>query len=1022
MNRWFPDFLRGGLPQRASVWWWAAVVLLGSPAARFEAGAATFTVANLNDSGPGSLRQAILDANAAPGLDTILFQIPGAAPHIIRPLTALPPLLDPVVIDGATQPDYAGTPTVQLVGTAAGPSSGLRLFAGSDGSTVRGLAINRFGDFGIRIDSSGSNVVQANFLGTDATGAVAGNGNGGVMVLNASGNLIGGTNAAQRNVLSGGNNYGVYLQGASSGNTVAGNFIGTTAAGTNALGNVTGGVVIYGAPSNLIGGTTPGAGNVIAGNAGGGVLISTAAATANQVQGNWIGTDRTGRLALGNGASGVKIDGAAGNLIGGTNAAAGNVIAANGEAGVFLNGAVSNSVQGNFIGTDATGTNALGNAFAGVTLADADGNLIGGPPGAGNVISGNQQDGVFVSTNSAGNQFAGNLIGLDATGARALANQFDGIALNNAPSNYISGNVISGNVDYGVWILGANASGNVIQGNTIGLDATAGVARGNQLSGVRLESPANLIGGPDAADRNIISGNARDGITLVGAAATGNVVQGNFIGTDLGGAAALPNLRGGIGLSGAADNLIGGAEPGAGNVISGNGSAGIWLVGYSAASNLIQGNRIGTDATGMFGLGNALEGIYLETAVSNVIGGSTTGNGNVISANGTRGIYLNAAGWTRIQGNFLGTAIDGLSALGNGYNTSGGGGFSTIDLLGATNNLIGGSTTGAGNRIAYAPAVTGAFYAGVRVRSANNGFPVSPVDSTNNAILGNAIFANGGLGIDIGPYGVTADASCTSVSGGNRLQNFPVLADAASGINTRVRGSLTSLPNQSYRVQFFSNPACQATGIGRGYGEGQVFLGEAIIAANSTCTNSFTAILPVAVPPGYVITATASNPYNNTSEFSACLPVSPLPMLTFTLVGGTQIAFSWTNSVTGLTLVETTSLTPPVQWVPVTNTPTDVNGQFVVIRSVSDADRFYALMFEVPAPPLPTLDLAPAGDQQVALSWTNTATRFALEEATNLAPPIQWSPVTNTPAVVNGQFVVTVPGTNSSRFYRLGFQ
>lgn len=1002
MTRWSPVVLRRGARWRANVYRWAsAAALLCAPAARFAAHAATLTVANLNDSGSGSLRQAILNANAAPGLDTIIFQIPGAAPHTLTPLTALPPLLDAVVIDGTTQPDFAGTPTVQLVGASAGPSSGLRLFAGSDGSTVRGLVINRFGDFAIRIDGSGSNVIQANFLGTDVTGtAAAGNGNGGVMVLNASGNLIGGTNAAQRNVISGGNNYGVYIQGSASGNTVAGNLIGTTATGTAPLGNVTGGVVIYGATGNLIGGPAPGAGNVISGNSGGGVFISTATAAGNRVQGNFIGTDRSGRVALGNGTSGVKIDGATANFIGGANAAARNVIAANGEAGVFLNGAVSNLVQGNFIGTDATGTNALGNTFAGVTLAGASGNVIGGPAGAGNVISGNQQDGVFLSTNSAWNQVAGNLIGLDATGAVALTNEFDGVALNNAPSNVISGNAISGNADYGVWILGANATGNLLQGNVIGTDATARAAQANLLSGVRIESPGNVVGGADPALRNIISGNAQDGVTLLGAAAAGNVVQGNFIGTDGSGTFALPNLRAGVGLSDAPGNLIGGAAAGAGNLLSGNYVWGLYAIGAGAFGNVIQGNRIGTDASGTRALGN-WDGLRMVGTGGNTIGGLVPGAGNLISGNPDLGIGLTNVWWTTIQGNLIGTKADGFSALGNGAHG--------VEIRGlSTNNLVGGLVPGAGNRIAFSKTINGFGYVGVRVRDA----------ALDNAILGNAIFANDGLGIDLGNYGVQPITACGSATGANLLENYPVLTAAYSGPFLAVRGSLNSTSGQMYRLQFFADPTCDP----RGHGQGQIYLGDAAVVTSNDCTVNFSVALPGAVPTGYALTATATDPAGNTSEFSACVPVLPMPTLSFTPAAGGQVAVSWPDTAAGFTLVEADDLTSPTSWSPVANPPVDGNGQFMVLRPATNGLRFYALMFEIPAPPLPTLTLTPADGQQVALSWTNTATRFALEQTGDLVPPVQWSPVTNTPAVVNGQFVVTAPATNGSRFYRLEFQ
>ena len=201
--------------------------MMAWPACR-PATASTFTVTNAADIGSGSLRQAILDANASPGLDTIAFRIPGPAPHTIAPASPLPPLLDPVVIDGTTQPDFNGQPTVQLAGANAGANSAFRFLAGSSFSTIRGLVIGGFGDFGIRMEGSDSNVVQGNFIGAGVSGTqIDGNANGGVMILNASGNRIGGTSPAQRNILSGGNSYGVYIQGsASTGNIVSGNTVG----------------------------------------------------------------------------------------------------------------------------------------------------------------------------------------------------------------------------------------------------------------------------------------------------------------------------------------------------------------------------------------------------------------------------------------------------------------------------------------------------------------------------------------------------------------------------------------------------------------------------------------------------------------------------------------------------------------------------------------------------------------------------------------------------------------------------
>src|SRR5690242_19021536 len=203
--------------------------------------AATFTVTTTADSGPGSLRQAILDANGSPGQDTIAFAIPGSGVRSIAPASALPTVIDSVVIDGFTQPGSSpNTATVgnnaviliELSGANAGAADGLSITAG--GSTVQGLAVNRWQLNGIRIATLGNNLVTDNFLGTDAAGNVGlGNGFSGVTVLFASstGNTISG------NVISG-NATGVSTAGpGDQGTQIIGNLIGTNAAGTAAIPN-----------------------------------------------------------------------------------------------------------------------------------------------------------------------------------------------------------------------------------------------------------------------------------------------------------------------------------------------------------------------------------------------------------------------------------------------------------------------------------------------------------------------------------------------------------------------------------------------------------------------------------------------------------------------------------------------------------------------------------------------------------------------------------------------------------------
>jgi titin len=893
--------------------------------------AATLVVANTSASGPGSLQQAILDANATNGLDTIIFKIPGAGVHTITPANALPPITDSVVIDATTQPGFAGTPLIELNGSSAGGNDGLRLQAGS--STIRGLAINRFTASAIHVlFPSGTNSIQGNFIGTAPSGTIArGNGIEGIWLSGSTGNLIGGI-GTNGNVIAANGDAGVYLLNSAS-NTIQGNFVGLNAAGTAALGNANNGIYLINAPGNLVGGTTPGARNVVSGNGGSGLYLNGAATKGNLVQGNYLGTDRTGTVAIHNAGDGVTLNGAPGNTIGGTNTGAGNLLSGNSQGGVGLKGAGSdnNLVQGNFIGTDASGRRALGNTFSGITIFGGNSNLVGGTTTAArNIVSANKLSGVYVTTNSVGNLVQGNFIGVDAAGTSALGNVINGISIDNASLNTVGGttagarNVISGNTNYGIEVFGAAATGNVIQGNYIGPEVTGLSALANRLCGVHILSPGNTIGGSVGGAGNMISGNGQDGIFLDGARAANNVVQGNLIGTVAGGTAGWGNGRAGIGVSGAPGNTIGGATANAGNLLSANGDAGIYLIASGATGNVIQGNTIGTDVTGTLALGNTYEGIYVERAPTNTIGGAAPGAGNLISANGMGGVFLTNAPWNVIQGNSIGTKQDGLSALGNLLHA--------VDCqAGACNTTIGGAS-GAGNRLAFSQTYRGYGYSGVRIRA----------DSTNNAILGNAIFSNDGFGIDLGNYGVNANISCDAGSGANMAQNYPVLAQAVSGNGTGVRGTLNSRPNQAFLLQFFANLTCDSSG----YGEGRTYLGQKSVVTGNGCNASFVASLPGFVPVGYVITATATDSANNTSEFSACVPVSSVPALTVRPSANHQVSLAWTNTATGFVLEQTDSLSPPIQWTTVTNNPVLTNGQFVVTLSAPAGSRFYLLSFE----------------------------------------------------------------------------
>jgi hypothetical protein len=569
---------------------------------------ATFTVVNTDDGGLGSLRQAMLDANANSGADLIAFAIPGSGVHTLNVGSAggqpLPTITDPVTIDGTTQPGYAGSPLIELNGAAESPeANGLFITVGH--CTVRGLVINRFTSDGIELSEGGDNLIEGNYIGTDPSGTIA-------------------------------------------------------------LGNHGVGVVIFYGAGNTVGGTAAGAGNLISGN-----------------------------------VRGVEI---------------------------FAPGATGNLVEGNFIGTDVTGTVALGNA----------------------------EDGVFIS-----------------------------------------------------------------------------------------HQPGNTVGGTATGARNLISGNHHDGVLIAGATATGNLVQGNYIGTDVTGSVALGNANRGVEvINSASGNTVGGTTAAAANLIAGNHGEGV-LLSSGATANLVEGNQVGTDATGTQGLGNYFDGVLITNASGNTIGGSQTGAGNLIAANGGNGIALSGSGAT---GNVLGGNLIGTDASGSNPLENAGAG---VALATAAHNTIGG-TAGAANRIAF---------------NGGAGVAITGSAAIGNRINGDAIFSNTGLGIDLNNDGVTPNDVGDGDTGPNRLQNFPVLTTVTStATSTTIQGTLNSRAGTKFLLQFFASAAADPSG----FGEGQTFLGAASIKTGAGGNASFKITLSTPLPAGQsVVTATATDPSGNTSEFSA---------------------------------------------------------------------------------------------------------------------------------------------------------
>jgi hypothetical protein len=535
-----------------------------------------------------------------------------------------------------------------------------------------------------------------------------------------------------------------------------------------------------------------------------------------------------------------------GTTIGGTIAGARNLISGNGGSGVDISGlGLKDLVEGNFIGTDVTGNNALGNAFRGVEIDNSTNNVVGGTTaGARNIISGNALSGGYMGSSiTTRNVVEGNYIGLNAAGKGALGNGIQGVEIDGAPGNTIGGtetggrNVISGNAGNGVWIHGAGATGNLIAGNFIGTNPAGTAPLGNMANGVEIDSSGNSVGGTTSAARNVISGNSGDGINIT-PGVSGTLVQGNYIGTNAAGTAALGNAGGvaGVEMNGASGNTIGGTTPGTRNVISGNARNGIIIRGAGATANIVEGNYIGTNAAGKAVLGNGGDGVFINDMSSNTIGGTTTGARNIIAGNAGNGIHITGAGGTNnvVEGNSIGTNAAGTAALGNSAN-------GVLIEGGASNNTIGGTAKGAGNTIA------------------NNGAAgVNVALGTGNGIHQNAIFANTGTGIVLG-------------SGANNNLPAPVLTSAGnSGTATTIQGTLTSAPNTTFVIEFFANVTQDPSG----FGQGQRFIASITVMTDGTGAASFTLVLSPGVASGRFITATATDPSQDTSQFSNCEVVS----------------------------------------------------------------------------------------------------------------------------------------------------
>src|SRR6056297_3086136 len=793
---------------------------------------AQITVTNTDDTGTGSLRWAIDQANANIDETEIEFDIPGSGPHIIQPQSQYNSFTTPVRINGLSEPDYSlGSPVIVIDGSQLTDASGLVFTGSADNSLVLAVSIINFENYGIRIVGDAI-TIEGCFIGVDPDGIAGPNGVG-ISVINSTNNQIGGTSISRRNVISA-NRVGIDFEPGSGLNIVEGNYIGTTLDGTQALGNKFN-LQIRGSVDNRIGGSTDLQRNIISGAyteevdgrlEGGSGIVLTAGTTSsdtevvssgNVITGNYIGTDVTGKVALANERGGLLLlFGSTDNRVGGENTGEGNVISGNGQYGVYFQGnpelqVNNNIVQGNYIGVDATGTAPVPNSVGIWFWADNNSNIIGtnGSAAGGNVISGNSTTGILI-LNGEDNIISGNYIGTDYTGMDAIPNVF----------------------------------------------------------GIENRGSGGIIGGSGAENRNIISGNANTGLNL--RQASGVRVEGNYIGLNSDGDDVLEGQSLGLRVNSGSGHTI------TGNTISGQEGSAIRIDnnvnGNVGAENItVTGNMIGTDPTGTSVLGNAGNAIVIVGSSNNVIGGDLEADSNIISGSGGvyNNVFIRANGITisdgsnnnTVSGNYIGSDANG--EYGEEFTNSSHG---ILINSGSSGNIIGldEGGNGAGNVIS-----------GNGARVNGNGITVTD-NSLQNRISGNSTVSNGGTGIDLGDDGTTANDEGDADTGPNQLQNYPEIVSSEYNSNTdelTIEYSISSDVSESanpIEVQFFKN---------QGNRQGITYLGSDSYEASAAGTVT-QVTLPLSgtntVTLGEDVTSIATNADGNSSEFSEISEVTEL--------------------------------------------------------------------------------------------------------------------------------------------------
>jgi hypothetical protein len=890
----------------------------------------TYAVTNTNDSGAGSLRQAMLDANASGQASTIEFDIPAStAPLLNVPVAGFDPTTQTWTITLNT-PLPAITTPISIDGYSEAHSGVPYRYPNAVSSAVQQLSVTGSPTGGT------FTLTTAAPLPVGTTVAIPYNASAGTIQA-ALGAIVGLANVSVTGGPAPDSSFSITFQ-----NTYAGMSI------PDLVGN-----------SSLTGGTNPG---VVA-------QTTTAGGTATQDPVYIKSVPNSVAARSGDNArariiiDGHNTSGATGFVMEASHATLRGLIITGFQTGVSVssldtsgNPVLGDLIQGNFIGDyflypvdTSTGaalpspnsvyfTYGRGNLGVGIVLNSSNTTVGGSNPQENNVICGNGLQGILIRPGASGNQVVGNQIGMAGPSDNGLYSQDgngqEGVLILSsgsasdppnivyASSNFIGtapggstngGNVISGNGASGVRIVGVGAIRNLVQGNYIGVAPGGGYLfgtgnPGNSGDGVRLEDAGqNQIGGSTSALGNVIASNSGAGIYITGSSATGNTVANNRIGVTDGGSQVLGNALEGIALH-ASNNTVG-----PGNVISQN-MLGIGIYGPEAGNILVQDNLIGTDGSGeLYGFGNAKEGILISGSSANTIQGNAAGS-QVISGNQI-GISIQGASSTKnlIQGNFIGSDETGKSDLGNKLlgilltstsdNTVGGTSSSALNLIaanhtgiqfdGATQNLVEGNLIGT-DITGTAPLsneVLGVLFTNNASNNSIGGLSaslgnsiafhsqagISVVSGTGDSFLTNSIWANGRLGIDlVAPgdpiSGVTPNAPGVR-SGPNNLQNYPVLTTAVGGTSGTIQGTLNSIPSTSFLIQFFSSQVPDPSG----YGQGQKWIGSTTVTTDANGNASFSYTPSGGVPGSLWITGTATNTQTgDTSEFSNAVSSDPV--------------------------------------------------------------------------------------------------------------------------------------------------